>query len=73
MNLESEARSKKLILKLENMTMRYRETLFENLELSITGYERVRVSGQNGSGKSTLLKIVMGFESPTAWDDPARA
>ena len=66
MNLESEARSKKLILKLENMTMRYQETLFENLELSITGCERVRVSGQNGSGKSTLLKIIMGLESPTA-------
>ena len=66
MNLEGHARSRKLILKLENITMRYQEILFEQLELNITGCERVRVSGRNGSGKSTLLKIVMGLESPTA-------
>ena len=65
-NLEGHVHSSKPILQLGNIAMRYHELLFEELELNITGGERVRISGQNGSGKSTLLKIAAGIESPTA-------
>ena len=65
-NLEGHVHSSKPVLKLNNIAMRYHKLLFEQLELNITGGERVRISGQNGSGKSTLLKIAVGIESPTA-------
>ena len=42
-----------------------RETLFQNLTLSI-GAERVGLVGPNGSGKSTLLRIAMGDAEPLA-------
>ena len=65
LNLEGDVRSNKPILKLEGIAMKYQEVLFERLNLSITGSQRLRISGKNGSGKSTLLRIVMGFETPT--------
>ena len=65
-NLEGYVHSSKTILKLDNIAMRYHKLLFKQLELNITGGERVRISGQNGSGKSTLLKIAVGVASPTA-------
>ena len=42
-----------------------RETLFQNLTLSI-GAERVGLVGRNGSGKSTLLRMACGDAEPAA-------
>ncbi|SRR5579859_80732 len=42
-----------------------RETLFQNLTLSI-GAERAGLVGRNGSGKSTLLRIARGDVEPAA-------
>ena len=65
LHLEGDVRSHKLILKLQGIAMKYQAVLFERLDLSITGSQRMRINGKNGSGKSTLLRIVMGFETPT--------
>ena len=39
-------------------------TLFDGLELTVVGGERIALIGDNGTGKSTFLKLVMGEESP---------
>ena len=39
-------------------------TLFENVELQVTGGERIALIGDNGTGKSTFLSILMGQLSP---------
>jgi ATPase subunit of ABC transporter with duplicated ATPase domains len=36
--------------------------LFENVELKVTGGERIALIGNNGTGKSTLLNMIMGTE-----------
>jgi ATPase subunit of ABC transporter with duplicated ATPase domains len=41
-------------------------TLFGPLDISITGPERIALTGANGSGKSTLLKVISGALSPIA-------
>ena len=38
--------------------------LFNNLNLEITGGERIALIGDNGTGKSTLIKIIMQEEEP---------
>ena len=40
--------------------------LFSELELSVTGGERIALIGDNGTGKSTLVKLIMGEETPDA-------
>ena len=39
-------------------------TLFEHVDLEVTGGERIALLGDNGTGKSTLIKIIMGEEVP---------
>ncbi len=38
--------------------------LFENVDLEVTGGERIALIGNNGTGKSTLLKLLLGEETP---------
>jgi ATPase subunit of ABC transporter with duplicated ATPase domains len=40
-------------------------TIVENLDVTITGPERVAVTGPNGSGKTTLLRLVTGALQPS--------
>ena len=50
-------------------------TIFGPLDISITGPERIALTGANGSGKSTLLKVISGALPPTAGTvrtEPAR-
>ena len=42
------------------------KTLFSNVDLTITGGERIALIGDNGTGKSTFIKILMGEELPDA-------
>ena len=42
------------------------KTLFSDIELTITGGERVALIGDNGTGKSTLVKLMMNEERPDA-------
>jgi len=41
-----------------------KRTLFDSLNLEVSGGERIALIGDNGTGKSTLLKLLMGEESP---------
>ena len=38
--------------------------LFSDLELLVTGGERIALIGDNGTGKSTLVKLIMNEETP---------
>ncbi len=42
------------------------ETLFDNVNFSLTDGEKVGLAGKNGAGKSTLLKIICGQMAPTS-------
>ena len=58
------------VLKLENITRRYREgegqlEVFSELNLSLRAGEIVALVGQSGSGKSSLLHIAGLLEAPT--------
>ena len=39
-------------------------TMFDALDLSVTGGESIALIGDNGTGKSTLIKLIMGEETP---------
>jgi len=41
-------------------------SLFEGVDLEITGGERIALIGDNGTGKSTLLKLLLGDEKQDA-------
>ena len=55
------------VLVLRNLSMAYGEKeLFRDVELKVTGGERIALIGDNGTGKTTLLKLIMGEELPEA-------
>lgn len=41
-------------------------SLFSDLNMTVTGGERIALIGDNGTGKSTLVKLIMGEEIPDA-------
>lgn len=47
-----------------NLTIKYRQTLFDNISFKITPGDKVGLVGLNGSGKTTLLRILVGEEQP---------
>jgi ABC-type Mn2+/Zn2+ transport system ATPase subunit len=54
------------ILKLENISVRFNNTLaLNNISFELQPGERVAVVGPNGAGKSTLFNIISGVLSPT--------
>jgi ATP-binding cassette subfamily F protein 3 len=50
------------MLKVENLSKQYFETLFENVTFLLGNNEKVGLVGLNGCGKSTLIKIIAGLE-----------
>ncbi len=58
-----------IVLSMEGLSKSYGDrVLFSNLQLEVTGGERIGLIGDNGSGKSTLLKMIMGEVEPdTGW------
>lgn len=52
------------ILTIENLAKSYGEkVLFENINFTISDFDKIGLIGVNGTGKSTLLKIIMGLET----------
>ncbi|KAF5075070.1 putative ABC transporter ATP-binding protein YbiT [anaerobic digester metagenome] len=43
-----------------------RDTLFQNISLSVLSHSRIALIGNNGTGKSTLLKILAGTLFPSS-------
>ena len=53
-----------LVFETKNFSKAFGErTLFENVELSVSGGERIAILGDNGTGKTTFLKCLLGEES----------
>jgi ABC-type Mn2+/Zn2+ transport system ATPase subunit len=53
---------------IRNLTFGYRqgETIFQNVDLALTGGTAYRLAGPNGAGKTTLLKLLVGVLAPNA-------
>jgi macrolide transport system ATP-binding/permease protein len=55
----------KIIIEMKNITKSFDNLVaLKNINLSLTGNEKILVSGNNGSGKTTLLKIITGLIQP---------
>jgi len=53
------------VLSIEGLTKSFGDrTLFDGLEMLVTGGERIGIIGDNGTGKSTLVKLIMGEDVP---------
>ena len=53
------------VLTMDGLSKAYGDrVLFSDLQLEITGGERIGLIGDNGSGKSTLIKMIMGEVEP---------
>jgi putative ABC transport system ATP-binding protein len=59
--------SETAVLRLENLTKRYRSDrppVFENLNLELREGEYLAIMGESGVGKSTLLNLLAGLDAP---------
>lgn len=58
----------RLVLGLEDVAFAWpgAEPLFDHLDLSIIGPERIAVTGPNGRGKTTLIRLAAGQLQPTS-------
>ena len=56
------------VLEIDNATAGYApgRPVLSDMSLSLTGPERVALTGANGSGKSTLLRLVRGMLAPSS-------
>ena len=52
----------KVLISLSNISQEFSgKTLFRDLSLTISEFDKVALIGPNGTGKSTLLKIIAGI------------
>ena len=52
-----------VVFKMKNVSKSFGDrTLFDNVELSVEGGERIALLGDNGTGKSTFIKCLLGDE-----------
>ncbi len=55
------------VLSVKGLSMGFEgRTLFENVDLEVTGGERIALLGDNGTGKSTFVKLLLGELESTA-------
>lgn len=63
--------NKESLIKIENMSLEYGESInstlaLKNISLEINKGEFICVLGPSGCGKSSLLKCIAGYVKPTA-------
>ena len=52
-----------VVFKMKNVSKAFGDrTLFSNVELNVTGSERIAILGDNGTGKTTFLRCLLGEE-----------
>jgi len=54
----------KKTIEINNISMKYDQTLFENFSYLLKRHDRIGILGSNGCGKSTLLNIISGEIKP---------
>jgi ATPase components of ABC transporters with duplicated ATPase domains len=65
MQLNTSAQSGKLVMEVENISLRYGErVLIRNFSTVVQRGDKIGLLGPNGSGKSSLLKILLGQLQP---------
>jgi len=53
------------LMTLQKLTKSFdNRTLFDGIDISVVGGERIALIGENGAGKSTLLKLIMNEDQP---------
>lgn len=52
------------MIQVKNLSIEYRQKLFDNISFILGNKDKVGLVGLNGSGKTTLLRILMGIEVP---------
>lgn len=63
MQLQEGKRVSNRVVEMKNITKRYDDLLYENVNMLVRRGEHVAIIGDNGTGKSTLLKVVLGMVS----------
>lgn len=60
MNFERTSNNDKTLISLNNISFGYdnNKLIFNNLNFTIKGNDRITIVGKNGSGKSTLIKLL---------------
>lgn len=61
----------KTVLSIHSLAFKYKQhsqLIISNINLTVTGPERIAITGNNGSGKSTILKLIMNELKPTSGD-----
>lgn len=55
------------VIEVQNLSHSYgRQTIYDNLNFTVTKGKVVGLLGKNGVGKTTLIKILMGFQRPSS-------
>lgn len=61
--LETKAFRGDMVIQVKDLSKSYDgKRLFDNINLEVTGGERIAIIGDNGTGKSTFIKILIGQE-----------
>lgn len=63
MQLQEGKRVSNRVVEMKNITKRYDDLLYENVNMLVRRGEHVAIIGDNGTGKSTLLKVILGMVS----------
>lgn len=58
--------SKRILIKVNNLSLGYSDPLFENISFTLSEGDRLRIHGRNGAGKSTIVNAIMA----TSKDSP---
>jgi ATP-binding cassette subfamily F protein 3 len=59
-----ESKKKRGLVNLSGVSKSYREDLFNSVDLTVEGGDRIGLVGANGCGKTTLLRVITGQVDP---------